>query len=91
MPILAIEVAGTRRVTKDDVKTYIRERTAQAFSPEALAKDVLYVPGELCYANDPTRRKPENAMRISFGGGTEQNIQLGIERLGGVLREMLGK
>ena len=58
---------------------------------KALARDVLYVPGELCYANDPTRRKPENEMRLSFGGGTEQNIQLGIERLGGVLREMLKK
>jgi 2-aminoadipate transaminase len=56
---------------------------------KALARDVLYVPGELCYANDPTRRKPENEMRLSFGGGTEQNIHLGIERLGGVLREML--
>ncbi|MDB6125024.1 MAG: hypothetical protein JWQ71_4017 [Pedosphaera sp.] len=58
---------------------------------KALARDVLYVPGELCYANDPTRRKPENEMRLSFGGGTEQNIHIGIERLGGVLREMLGK
>ncbi|EEF60545.1 putative transcriptional regulator, GntR family [Pedosphaera parvula Ellin514] len=69
------------------LKTGVKSKLFQ----KALAKDVLYVPGELCYANDPTRRKPENAMRISFGGGTEQNIQLGIERLGGVLREMLGK
>lgn len=58
---------------------------------KALAKDVLYVPGELCHANDPTRRKPENTMRLSFGGGTETNIRLGIERLGGVLHEMLKK
>jgi outer membrane protein insertion porin family len=40
MPILAIEVAGTRRVTNEDVRTYLRERPGQAFSPEALAKDV---------------------------------------------------
>ena len=58
---------------------------------KALAKDILYVPGELCYANDPTRRKPENTMRLSFGGGTEQNIRIGIERLGGVFKEMLRK
>src|SRR3569832_1811628 len=56
---------------------------------KAFAMYVLYVPGELCFANDPTRRKPGNTMRISFGGGTEQNIQLGIERLGNVLSEML--
>jgi 2-aminoadipate transaminase len=69
------------------VKTGVKSKLFQ----KALAKDVLYVPGELCYVNDSTRPKPENAMRISFGGGTEQNIQLGIERLGNVLSEMLGK
>jgi DNA-binding transcriptional MocR family regulator len=47
------------------------------------------VPGELCYANDPTRRKPDNAMRLSFGGGTEENIRIGIERLGGVLHKLM--
>jgi 2-aminoadipate transaminase len=71
----------------ESVKTGVKSKLFQ----KALAKDVLYVPGELCYTNDSTRPKPENAMRISFGGGTEQNIQLGIERLGNVLSEMLGK
>jgi 2-aminoadipate transaminase len=55
----------------------------------AVAQDILYVPGELCYANDPTRRKPDHEMRISFGGGTEKNIQSGIERLGGVLKKFI--
>jgi 2-aminoadipate transaminase len=55
----------------------------------AVARDVLYVPGELCYADDPTRRKPDNAMRLSFGGGTEANIRAGIERLGGVLHKLM--
>jgi len=55
----------------------------------ALASDVLYVPGILCYANDPTRRKPDNEMRISFGSASEENIREGIKRLGKVLRKMI--
>jgi 2-aminoadipate transaminase len=52
---------------------------------KALASDVVYVPGSLCYADDPTRQKPDNEMRISFGGATEKNIREGIKRLGKVL------
>ena len=55
----------------------------------ALANDVLYVPGILCYADDPTRRKPDNEMRISFGSASEENIREGIKRLGKVLRKMI--
>lgn len=55
----------------------------------ALAHDVLYVPGELCYADDPTRRKPNHEMRLSFGGASEGNIRTGIARLGAVLKTML--
>ena len=54
----------------------------------ALAHDVLYVPGELCYAADPTRAKPSHEMRLSFGGATLADITRGIERLGAVLTEM---
>jgi len=57
----------------------------------AVAQDVLYVPGELCYANDPTRPKPANEMRLSFGGGSEVNIRAGIARLGGVLKKFVGR
>ncbi len=53
----------------------------------ALQKDVLYVPGELCYADDPSRMKPNFEMRLSFGGETEENIQQGIKRLGRLLRK----
>jgi 2-aminoadipate transaminase len=56
-----------------------------------LARDVLYVPGNLCYADDPTRRKPNHEMRISFGGATESNLRKGIARLGAVLHECLRK
>jgi 2-aminoadipate transaminase len=55
----------------------------------ALKKDVLYVPGELCYAGDPTRPKPNHEMRLSFGGATEENIQQGIARLGRLIKSKL--
>jgi 2-aminoadipate transaminase len=55
----------------------------------ALKNDVLYVPGELCYADDPARRKPDNEMRISFGSANEKNIREGIKRLGDVLKRFV--
>jgi 2-aminoadipate transaminase len=57
---------------------------------KALAANLLYVPGELCYAADPTRRKPNHEMRLSFGGATEANVRKGIARLGAVLHDCLG-
>jgi 2-aminoadipate transaminase len=60
------------------------------FFQKALARDVLYVPGQICYADDPTRRKPDHEMRLSFGGASEADIKLGIERLGGVLGKAKG-
>jgi len=56
---------------------------------EALRKGVLYVPGQLCYAEDPSRPRPNNEMRLSFGAATEQNICTGIERLGKVLHKLV--
>jgi 2-aminoadipate transaminase len=53
----------------------------------ALKNDVLYVPGEICYADDPTRRKPNHEMRISFGNASEEDIREGIRRLGVVLEK----
>lgn len=55
----------------------------------ALDQDVLYVPGALCYAPDPTRPAPDHEMRLSFGGASEPELILGIERLGRVIREMM--
>lgn len=40
LPIVSVEVAGNRRVTKEDVRSYLRQKPGQTFSPEALAKDV---------------------------------------------------
>jgi 2-aminoadipate transaminase len=56
---------------------------------EALRNDVLYVPGEFCYADDPARLTPNNEMRLSFGAATERNICTGIERLGNALHKLL--
>jgi 2-aminoadipate transaminase len=57
-----------------------------AFFKRALAKDVLYVPGELCYADDPARKKPAHEMRLSFGAASEANIREGIRRLGEAMK-----
>jgi 2-aminoadipate transaminase len=56
----------------------------------ALKSDVLYVPGEICYADDAARRKPNHEMRISFGNASEQDIREGIKRLGKVLKKFCG-
>jgi 2-aminoadipate transaminase len=55
----------------------------------ALKNDVLYVPGAICYADDPARRKPDHEMRISFGNASEKDICEGIKRLGKVLRRIV--
>ena len=55
----------------------------------ALKNDVLYVPGAICYAADPTRRKPDHEMRISFGTASEADLREGIRRLGKVLRKFV--
>jgi 2-aminoadipate transaminase len=68
----------------------LRTGVRSAFCKAALDHDVLYVPGELCYADDPTRRKPNHEMRLSFGSAGEADIRKGIERLGALLQESLG-
>lgn len=57
----------------------------------ALKHGVLYVPGGLCYANDPTRRKPDHELRLSFGGASEASLRAGITRLGATLHELLDR
>lgn len=67
------------------IKTGLKSRFFQA----ALRENVLYVPGEVCYADDPTRPKPNHEMRLSFGNATPADLRAGIARLGAVLRQML--
>jgi len=68
-----------------EVKSGVKSKLFRA----ALGNDVLYVPGELCYAEDPTRPKPNRDMRLSFGGATEADIRRGIARLGAVLCRLM--
>jgi 2-aminoadipate transaminase len=65
--------------------TGVKSKVFQA----ALKADVLYVPGELCYADDSARRKPDHEMRLSFGSASEANIREGIKRLGVVLKKFV--
>jgi 2-aminoadipate transaminase len=53
---------------------------------DAVRANVLYVPGELCYASQSSRRIPANEMRVSFGGARLADIPEGVARLGKVLR-----
>lgn len=64
-----------------DIKTGAKSK----FFHTALDRNVLYVPGELCYCDDPSRPKPNHEMRLSFGGATEPDIREGIKRLGTLL------
>ncbi len=52
------------------------------FFKKVLDRNVLYVPGGLCYVDDPTRARPGHEMRLSFGAATEDDIREGIRRLG---------
>jgi 2-aminoadipate transaminase len=52
----------------------------------AIAEGVLYVPGDFCYPVDPTRTVPRNAIRLSFGVPTIEQIHEGIARLARALR-----
>jgi 2-aminoadipate transaminase len=63
---------------KAQAKTGVKSKLFQA----SLNHDVIYVPGELCYGDDPSRPKPNQEMRLSFGGASLENIRAGIKRLG---------
>ena len=52
------------------------------FFKQVLERNVLYVPGGLCYTDDPARAKPSHEMRLSFGAASEADIREGIRRLG---------
>lgn len=57
----------------------------------ALRKQVLYVPGELCYVDDPARPKPNHEMRLSFGAESETLLMEGIKRLAAAIMLSLAR
>ena len=54
----------------------------------ALAEGVLYVPGEYCYAPDPTRTVPGHMLRLCYGVPAIDKIRLGVERLARAIRSL---
>ena len=53
-------------------------------------RNTVYVPGDLCFAEDPWRPRPANGMRLSFGGASDDQIPEGIRRLSVALKEFGG-
>jgi outer membrane protein insertion porin family len=67
MTIRAIEVAGNRRVTAEDVRTYLKERVGMSFSAEALTEDVRELYGSGFFDDievDHVRR--DDGVRLRF-------------------------
>jgi 2-aminoadipate transaminase len=56
-------------------------------------EEVMYVPGELCFASDPGRLpgedRPRNHMRLSFGVQTPEGLDTGIKRLANAVGAVL--
>ncbi len=61
------------------------------FFQAALDAEVLYVPGEVCYAEDKSRPRPAHEMRLTFGGASEDAIREGVRRLGKAVSKFYGK
>lgn len=63
------------------------------FERAVKVEEVMYVPGELCYASDPGQlpgaARPRNQMRLSFGVQTPEGIDLGMKRLASAVRAVL--
>ena len=68
----------------------IRTGVRSTLFRRALQNDVLYVPGGLCYAEDPSRATPDHEMRLSFGGASLGDLRKGVARLGKTLRGLRG-
>lgn len=51
-------------------------------------QQVMYVPGDLCYAGSPDSR-PNHQMRLSFGVQDETGIDLGMQRLARAVEQVM--
>jgi 2-aminoadipate transaminase len=61
---------------------------SRLFQQAAKTEEVMYVPGELCYAGSEEQR-PKNRMRLSFGVQTPSGIEEGMQRLARAVRSVL--
>lgn len=63
------------------------------FEQAVKVEEVMYVPGELCFAADPNlpanEARPRNHMRLSFGVQSPKGIDTGIKRLANAVRAIL--
>jgi 2-aminoadipate transaminase len=53
-------------------------------------RGVLYVPGDHAYQPDENGKIPTNHLRLCFGSVPTDAIEPGVERLAGVVKELLG-
>jgi outer membrane protein insertion porin family len=75
LPIVAIEVLGNRRVTKEDVKSYLRERVGQAFAPESLSKDVRELWGSGFFDDvEVDLQRSDNGVTLRFNVRERSNV-----------------
>jgi DNA-binding transcriptional MocR family regulator len=56
-----------------------------------VAAGVLYVPGEYCFQPDDRGHVPQNHLRLCFGQVHPDQIEPGVERLAGVVRQLLDR
>jgi len=57
---------------------------------EAIKQGVLYVPGAYCYPKDPTRKAPQNTIRLAIGVPNTDQILEAIARLAKAVLKVTG-
>ncbi len=67
---------------------HVRTDAQSRLFKAALQNDVLYVPGDLCYATDTARKVPRHEMRLSFGSASLADLAEGAARLGRALQSI---
>jgi len=68
----------------------IDTRGAGPMFSECVERGVLYVPGDHAYQPDENGTIPTNHLRLCYGSVSRDQIDPGIERLAGVVKELLG-
>ena len=61
-----------------------------AMFQESVKHGVIYVPGAYAYSPDEQGNVPKNSLRLCFGIVPTEQIEPGIERLAGVVKQMIG-
>lgn len=67
----------------------VRTSRDSALFEQALNEGVLYVPGDYCYPNDPTREPPANLIRLAVGVPNTEAIREGVARLAKALKQLI--